>query len=84
MLNTSPFHTETPRYLHNGGSQFSAIICSHRTEQLQRKAAPVCHFIQQAGAADPKEANICVCFHLDPPCSLESDKIHFFCLKLHN
>ena len=36
--------------------QFSVFVCSQRTKQLWRKAAPVFHFIQQASTADPKQA----------------------------
>lgn len=46
----SPSHMETLN-----STQFSALVCSHRTELLWRTAAPVCQFAQHV-AANPKEA----------------------------
>ena len=56
LMVSSLFHTESIYYLVED-HQFSAFVCSHRTKQLRCKAAPVCQFIQQAGAADQKEAS---------------------------
>lgn len=54
-LNSSSFHTESPHYLRSGSSPILRH-CSHRTKQLQRKAAQVCQFLQHSLAVDPKEA----------------------------